>query len=267
MELKTTGIGFNPKFLDAVKDITKINSSLVFKEWNNKVSIRAQSKEKEIIIDIKAPLEGFHYKEGMIGFKDFPKFYSVYKVVDNPKIFLRELDIDGEKNDVKSIIIEGDNTKIEMATHNPKVLGMSTKDELPPYSAENTIEFDITEDMLKNIKQLSAALIEDSAEKGTRLDVYKEKGSDKVKFRFTGTKANGNSFDKVFECSGTGNEIGMNFDPLFFTWMPNYDYKVRVCDGPAKFIMAQTTLKEEEKEICTYSFIAGTLSSPFQKPV
>jgi hypothetical protein len=271
MSIQITEVPYNPKFLNAVKDITKINTNLVFKEYKDQVSIRAQSQGKEIIIDIKAPISGFNYKNGIIGIKDFPKFYSVYNVVSNPKIFLKEDISDSgttEIDQVKSIIVEGDNTKIEFATHNPRLLGMSEKDELPPYQPEDTIEFDISEDMLKNIKQLSNALIEASAEKGTRLDIYKPEGSDTVKFRFKGTVATGNSFDKSFQCSGTTRSIGLNFDPLFFTWMPNYDYKIRVIDGPgkAKFIMAQTTVKDKDEEICTYSFIAGKLTSAFQQP-
>jgi len=265
--MKTTNVEFNPKFLDALKAITNINSDLVIKEWNNKISIRAQSKGKEIIIDIKAPLSGFNYKDGMIGIKDFNKLYKVYSVVENPTIAVKTSDEDNKETKVKSIIVDGTNTKIEYTTHDVRKLGMSPKDELPPFAEEDTVEFDVDEDTLKNIKQLTSVLIEDSAEKGTRLDVFKSKGGSEVKFRFKGLTANGNSFDKTFESTGTDKEIGINFDPLFFSWMPNGDYKIRVVDGPAKFIMAQTTVKDEDgSEICTYSFIAGKLNSAFQKP-
>lgn len=262
-----TNVEFNPKFLDALKAITNINPDLVIKEWNDKISIRAQSKGKEIIIDIKAPITGFNFKEGLVGIKDFNKFYKVYSVVDNPSIKIKHLDDKTKEENVKALIVDGKTTKIEFASHNPRKLGMSDKDELPAFTESDSFTFDVDEETLKNLKSLTSALIEQAAEKGTRLDVFKEAGAEQVKFRFKGLTANGNSFDKTFDIEGCNKEISLNFDPLFFSWMPNGDYKVRVVDGPAKFIMAQTTVKDEdESEICTYSFIAGKLNSAFQKP-
>lgn len=269
MQQRIVPVSYTPEFLKAINTVKKISSDWVIKQYNDKLSMRAQSDGKEIVLDIKAPINGFNYKNVNIGIKDFTKFFTVYSLVENPQIFIKESfnDITGDTIKVNSIIIDGSNTKIEFAAHAPdKLLNNSNKTELPPFNLINSFSFDISKELLTDIKRLTTQLVEDSAESGSRLDVFKPKGSSIATFRFKGIS--GNSFDKKFDVIGTSDEVNLNFDPLFFTWLTNDTYEIRVVNDTSRFMTASSkVLDEKNTEICTYTFIAGKLSSPAANPL
>jgi hypothetical protein len=225
---------------------------------------------------MSAPMEMFDYNK-IIAISDFPNFINVYKALgENATIHINEKEIGDNEYEPFSITLASEATNVEYALSNPTSI-KSGRSPLPPEEEDNTFRFTINENELRNIKVLTSALVCDTAEHGTALAIKKEKNSDIVSLKFKGAAAFGNSFDKTYTVTGAEDkEIKLMFDPMFFTWLPNNDYTIRIANyenGGTPNIMATGTIMSSEGEgetykefeVATHNFIAGRLNTAYSE--
>jgi hypothetical protein len=267
--MRQVPVEFNSDFFKSIHKISKkISSKILIKQFEEKLKIVQQSDGAEIIINMSAPMEMFNYNREL-GLGDFPTFINVFNAMgENPKIVVNEKEIGDNKYEAVSVTLTGeDGTSAIIAASQPSVC-KSGKSPLPEVS-EDHFYFEITEEELKNIKLLTGALVTETAEFGTALAIKKDKEDSSVSLRFKGDSALGNGFTKHYDVPNTEEvDIKLMFDPLFFMWLPNNDYKIRVADykdnSKTPHIMATAIETDgDEKEICTQNFIAGRLKTPF----
>ncbi len=263
---KTTEVSFNPKYFEAIKEITKVSNKIAFQQTADKVVVAHQSEGKEVNVFVEAPKEMFNYNHD-VGMIDFNNFNTVFKALgENATISIDEI---GEGDDAEANLmhVNGDASNVSYGLSTVELM-KGGRTVMPGRAETHTSSFTITEEQLKNIKQLTSALIVNGSGTGTKLSILSEKGDTNVKLTFAAHESVGHTFVKDFDSDNADVEVKLVFDPLFFTWLPNNDYifHVVVADGEVakvNHIVATGEVKDGDTHICYQNYIAGKLRQEY----
>lgn len=111
-------VKYNAELFDLLKDLTSINTNVVFeKDDNGNIVVRRADSESTIAYQLKAPNDYFDFGEEQIAFYNYPEFYQYFKAFTQP-----EMSIDEKK--VR--LVEG-NSKTEYLLSNPETIPAGPK--------------------------------------------------------------------------------------------------------------------------------------------
>jgi len=111
-------VQYNAKLFDLLKDLTSINTNVVFeKDDKGNIVVRRADSESTIAYQLKAPKDYFDFDEEQIAFYNYPEFYQYFKAFTQP-----EMSIDEKK--VR--LVEG-NSKTEYLLSNPETIPAGPK--------------------------------------------------------------------------------------------------------------------------------------------
>jgi len=111
-------IQYNSELFDLLKDLTSINTQVVFeKDEDGKILVRRVDSESTIVYQLKAPAEHFNFEEDQLAFYNYPEFYQYFKALGEP-----ELSING-----KSIILKEGSSRSSYLLSNPEAIPAGPK--------------------------------------------------------------------------------------------------------------------------------------------
>lgn len=111
-------IAYNSDLFDILKDLTAINTSIIFeKTEDNKILVKRADSESTIAYQLTAPLEYFNFDKDQIAFYNYPEFYQYFKALTQPEMSITENNI---------TLIEG-NSKTNYLLSNPESIPAGPK--------------------------------------------------------------------------------------------------------------------------------------------
>ena len=101
---------YNAELFDLLKDLTSIDSSVIFEKDDENIVVRRSDSESTIAYQLKAPKDFFDFGDDQVAFYAYLDFYQFLKSFTDP-----EISIDGKK-----ILIKGESSKTEYILSNPE---------------------------------------------------------------------------------------------------------------------------------------------------
>jgi len=105
-------VQYNPEVFDLLKDLTSIDTNVVFTKEGNQIVVRRADSESTIAYQLKAPKDYFAFEESQIAFYNYPEFYQYLKAFTQP-----EMSIDNKFIN----LVEGD-SKTHYLLSNPETI-------------------------------------------------------------------------------------------------------------------------------------------------
>jgi len=111
-------VHYNAELFDLLKDLTSINTNVVFeKEDNGNIVVRRADSESTIAYQLKAPKDYFDFDEDQIAFYNYPEFYQYFKAFGQPEMSIDE----------KKVRLVEENSKTEYLLSNPESIPSGPK--------------------------------------------------------------------------------------------------------------------------------------------
>jgi hypothetical protein len=190
-------VNYNPGLLDILKDLSRIDMSVIFeKDEKNNVVVKRADTEQTIAYQLKAPSEYFSVQDDKIAFYMYNEFYQYYKAfsdgdpeisIDNNKIFLS---LNESKSDYKL-------SSPESIKDGPKSINFTNPD----------IKFNLTSKDLDEFSRMIALI------KPKKIQIFGT--GDKITLKIF-NNIHENTFEKTFHVENFG-EIDDEIDFVIFS--------------------------------------------------
>ncbi|MFW6173270.1 MAG: hypothetical protein ACOC5T_05945 [Elusimicrobiota bacterium] len=104
-------VQYNSELFDLVKDLTSINTQIVFeKDDEENILVRRSDSESTIAYELKAPREYFDFSGEKVAFYQYPVFFQYFKAIGEPEIHISE----------KSLTLKEKGSKTNYLLSNPE---------------------------------------------------------------------------------------------------------------------------------------------------
>lgn len=200
------------EYFDIVKQISDLNSEILFVKENDKVVVR-QKNEYQIVVVLETQVENFDFPAEELAVYNFRNLYSFYKDFKPESVELKD----------NKIVLKRGKAKINYILSERDIIEKSTFSKLN-IDQDPVTSFSIGEDEFKEISKM----ISNVGAKSIKL-----RGNEKtilVKV-FNEDEENDNSFEKEFVLdSQIENSFDLNIKPEFFQMVPPLPYLFRIYD-------------------------------------
>lgn len=218
---KLVEVGFDKEVLSLVHSLSNINEKILIKtdsEDESLVKIDGKNKSTTIAYKFSTSKENFNFQGEEVGFYDFPEFYKLFKVFEDPKLY--------QEDDVK-FVIKKNRKKIEahIADSESISTGFSKVNFEDP-----DLTFKLSEEDFKNIRNMIGLI---GAENVTF--TINDKGE--VQTTLFGSDRD-NSYEETFDITELteGGEIDITISQELFLLAPLGNYTVSIKEeGIIKF--------------------------------
>lgn len=131
-------VQYNSELFDLVKDLTSINTQVVFeKDEDGNIVIRRADSESTIAYELKAPREYFDFNDQQIAFYNYPEFFQYFKALGEPEISMNQKNLTLKESNSKTNYLLSNPESIEKG---PKSINFSNPDIRIELSSENLDE-------------------------------------------------------------------------------------------------------------------------------
>jgi len=119
-------VQYNSELFDLVKDLTSINTQVIFeKDEEGNVVVRRADSESTIAYELKAPREYFDFKEDQVAFYNYPEFFQYFKALGEPEISISQKSVTLKEGSSKTSYLLANPEAIEAG---PKTINFSNPD-------------------------------------------------------------------------------------------------------------------------------------------
>lgn len=121
-----TKIAYNMELFNLVKDLTSINTQVIFeKDAEGRVVVRRADSESTIAYELKAPREYFDFNEDQIAFYNYPEFFQYLNAFSSPEISISQKSVTLKEGSSKTSYLLANPESIEAG---PKTINFTNPD-------------------------------------------------------------------------------------------------------------------------------------------
>lgn len=119
-------VQYNSELFDLVKDLTSINTQVVFeKDEEGNVVVRRSDSESTIAYELRAPRDYFDFSEEQIAFYNYPEFFQYFRALGEPEISINQKSMTLKERGSKTSYLLSNPESIEKG---PKTINFSNPD-------------------------------------------------------------------------------------------------------------------------------------------
>jgi hypothetical protein len=199
-------IKYSKQFLSLVNSLTPINDSVIIDKAEDKIRISRSNPSCSIFYILEANLDSFNFESEKLAFYNFPEFFQLLNVFDDPKINIDE----------NKVIIANDKSKIRYIISDPETIKAGPKGvNFPEIDIKMTLETSEIKNLKKMISLLGSKYVKFSAsEKNINFKCFNENHD--------------NSYDKDFVLENESKTFELKISSDVFTLIPDNNYCLEI---------------------------------------
>lgn len=110
-------IDYKIELFDLLKDLTSINTQIVFEKEEDNIIVKRADSESTIAYKLSVSKDYFDFEDDQVAFYDYTNFYQYIKAFQNPELFI----------DQKNLVIKSNNSKVSYLLSNPESIPAGPK--------------------------------------------------------------------------------------------------------------------------------------------